>query len=466
MNDEKERSSFSGSLGFIMAAAGSAVGLGNIWRFPYLAAKDGGGIFLLVYFILALTFGFALLTSEVAIGRKTRQSPLTAYSKLHPKWYIIGIFACLVPTIILPYYCAIGGWVLKYLYTFLTGSGLAAAQDGFFGAYITAQFAPVFWMLVFFGLTFYVVYKGVDKGIEPYSKVLMPILFLLIVIISFFSLTLEHTDAGGATRTGLEGLAIYVIPDFTGMTLQRLLIVIMDAMGQLFFSISVAMGIMVAYGSYARKDINLMNSINQIEFYDTLVAVLAGMMIIPAVYTFMGREGMSGGPGLLFISLPKIFAAMGGVGPFIGIVFFLIVAFAALTSSVSIMEAVVSSLMDRFDVSRSKSCIIVAVYTVIFGLLVCFGYNLLYFEVKLPNGAVAQVLDRMDYLSNNLLMPLVALLTCLLIGWQLSPQTIIEEVEQGGYRFQRRWLYIVMIRFVAPALLFVLLLQSTGILNL
>ena len=466
MNDEKERSSFSGSLGFIMAAAGSAVGLGNIWRFPYLAAKDGGGIFLLVYFILALTFGFALLTSEVAIGRKTRQSPLTAYSKLHPRWYIIGIFACLVPTIILPYYCAIGGWVLKYLYTFLTGSGLAAAQDGFFGAYITAQFAPVFWMLVFFGLTFYVVYKGVDKGIEPYSKVLMPILFLLIVIISFFSLTLEHTDAGGATRTGLEGLAIYVIPDFTGMTLQRLLIVIMDAMGQLFFSISVAMGIMVAYGSYARKDINLMNSINQIEFYDTLVAVLAGMMIIPAVYTFMGREGMSGGPGLLFISLPKIFAAMGGVGPFIGIVFFLIVAFAALTSSVSIMEAVVSSLMDRFDVSRSKSCIIVAVYTVIFGLLVCFGYNLLYFEVKLPNGAVAQVLDLMDYLSNNLLMPLVALLTCLLIGWQLSPQTIIEEVEQGGYRFQRRWLYIVMIRFVAPALLFVLLLQSTGILNL
>ena len=226
------------------------------------------------------------------------------------------------------------------------------------------------------------------------------------------------------------------------------------------------MGIMVAYGSYARKDINLMNSINQIEFYDTLVAVLAGMMIIPAVYTFMGREGMSGGPGLLFISLPKIFAAMGGVGPFIGIVFFLIVAFAALTSSVSIMEAVVSSLMDRFDVSRSKSCIIVAVYTVIFGLLVCFGYNLLYFEVKLPNGAVAQVLDLMDYLSNNLLMPLVALLTCLLIGWQLSPQTIIEEVEQGGYRFQRRWLYIVMIRFVAPALLFVLLLQSTGILNL
>ncbi len=466
MNDEKERSSFSGSLGFIMAAAGSAVGLGNIWRFPYLAAKDGGGIFLLVYFILALTFGFALLTSEVAIGRKTRQSPLTAYSKLHPKWYIIGIFACLVPTIILPYYCAIGGWVLKYLYTFLTGSGLAAAQDGFFGAYITARFAPVFWMLVFFGLTFYVVYKGVDKGIEPYSKVLMPILFLLIVIISFFSLTLEHTDAGGATRTGLEGLAIYVIPDFTGMTLQRLLIVIMDAMGQLFFSISVAMGIMVAYGSYARKDINLMNSINQIEFYDTLVAVLAGMMIIPAVYTFMGREGMSGGPGLLFISLPKIFAAMGGVGPFIGIVFFLIVAFAALTSSVSIMEAVVSSLMDRFDVSRSKSCIIVAVYTVVFGLLVCFGYNLLYFEVKLPNGAVAQVLDLMDYLSNNLLMPLVALLTCLLIGWQLSPQTIIEEVEQGGFHFQRRWLYIIMIRFAAPALLFVLLLQSTGILSL
>lgn len=466
MNEEKERSSFSGSLGFIMAAAGSAVGLGNIWRFPYLAAKDGGGVFLLVYFILALTFGFALLTSEIAIGRKTRQAPLTAYTQLHKRWWITGVLACLVPTIILPYYCTIGGWVLKYLYTFLTGAGLAAAQDGFFGSYITAQYEPIVWMLIYFALTFYIVYRGVDKGIEAYSKVLMPILFLLIILISFFSLTLQYTDAQGLTRTGLEGLAIYVIPDFSGMTLHRLLIVIMDAMGQLFFSISVAMGIMVAYGSYARKEVNLMNSINQIEFYDTLVAVLAGMMIIPAVYTFMGREGMSGGPGLLFISLPKVFAAMGGIGALVGIVFFLIVAFAALTSSVSIMEAIVSSIMDRFDISRTKGCIIVAVYTVCLALLVCLGYNLLYFEFKLPNGTVAQVLDLMDYLSNNLMMPLVALLTCLLIGWQLSPEVIIEEVEQGVFHFQRRWLYIVMVRFVAPFLLFVLLLQSVGLFSL
>lgn len=465
MDENNNRSSFSGSLGFIMAAAGSAVGLGNIWRFPYLAAKDGGGLFLLCYFILALTFGFTLLTSDIAIGRKTRQAPLTAYTQLHKKWWITGVLACLVPTIILPYYCSIGGWVVKYLYTFVTGAGLAAAQDGYFTGYITSQYEPILWMLIYFGMTFYVVYRGVNKGIESYSKILMPVLFLLIVAISLFSLTLSYTDADGMTRTGLQGLAIYLIPDFTGMTLQRLLIVIMDAMGQLFFSISVAMGIMVAYGSYARKDVNLMNSINQIEFFDTLVAMLAGLMIIPAVFTFMGREGMSGGPGLMFISLPKVFAAMGGIGSVIGILFFLMVTFAAVTSSVSVMEAIVSSIMDRFNFSREKSCWLVAAYTVILAVVVCLGYNMLYFEFKLPNGAVAQVLDIMDYISNNLMMPLVALLTCLLIGWVTGPQAIIDEVEQGRYKFQRRLLYIVMVKYVAPILLFVLLLQSTGLVS-
>lgn len=463
MENHTKRSNFTGSIGFVLAAAGSAVGLGNIWRFPYLAAKGGGGVFILCYIILALTFGFTLLTTEIAIGRKTGQSPLTAYKKIHPKWGGIGILACLVPVIILPYYCSIGGWVLKYLTVFMTGHGVEAAQDGYFTSYITGLWQPIIWLIVYLFLTAFVVYSGVDKGIEKYSKILMPILLVLIAGISIFSLTLTYTDGSGVTRTGMQGLSVYLIPDFTGMTLHEFFIVVMDAMGQLFYSISVAMGIMVAYGSYAKKETNLMKSINQIEFFDTLVALLAGLMIIPAVYTFMGMEGMSAGPGLMFVSLPKVFEAMGGIGNVIGFLFFLMVTFAAVTSSVSVMEAIVSSTMDKFHLSRKKSTVLVTAYAVVAGIIVCLGYNLLYFELKLPNGAVAQILDVMDYLSNNLFMPLVALLTCILIGWIVKPGTVIDEITLGGNKFQRRTLYIVMIKVVAPVILLLLLLQAVGV---
>ncbi|MCI8320085.1 MAG: sodium-dependent transporter [Dorea sp.] len=463
METHGKRSNFTGSVGFVLAAAGSAVGLGNIWRFPYLAAKGGGGLFICLYIILALTFGFALLTTEIAIGRKTAQGPLTAYGKIHKNWRFIGFFAWLVPIIILPYYCTIGGWVLKYFAEFVVGNGTKTAADGYFTGYITSQWAPIIWMVVFLAAVAFVVYNGVNKGIENYSKVLMPILFVLVIGIGFFSLTLSHTDADGVTRTGLEGLKIYLIPDFTGVTVKKFFVILMDAMGQLFFSISVAMGIMVAYGSYAKKDTNLMKSINQIEFFDTLVALLAGMMIIPAVFTFMGLEGMSAGPGLMFVSLPKVFQAMGKAGGFIGILFFLMVIFAAVTSAVSVMEAIVSSIMDKFHYSRRKSTTIVTVYSLIFGLIVCLGYNKIYFEFELPNGTVGQVLDIMDYLSNNIFMPLVALCTCILIGWVAKPETVIDEVTIGGYKFGRKGLYIAMIKYIAPILLFVLLVQSFGI---
>lgn len=460
--ERKKRSNFTGSLGFVLAAAGSAVGLGNIWRFPYLAAKDGGGVFLLCYLILALTFGFALLTTEIAIGRKTAQSPLTAYKKIHPKWGFIGVLACMVPVIILPYYCSIGGWVLKYLAAFLTGSGSEAAADGYFTGFISGQWQPIVCMIVFLTATAFIVYNGVNKGIENYSKILMPILLVLIIGIAIYSLTLSRTDENGVVRTGLDGLKIYLIPDFTGMTFRKLMIVIMDALGQLFFSISVAMGIMVAYGSYAKKDTNLMQSINHIEFFDTLVAFLAGMLIVPAVFTFMGMEGMTTGPGLMFVSLPKVFAAMGFAGNIIGTLFFVMVFFAAVTSAVSVMEAIVSSIMDKFGITRQKSTILVTIYALVFGIIVCLGYNILYFEVTLPNGSVGQILDIMDYISNNCLMPLVALSTCILIGWVVKPKTVIDEVTIGGYRFQRKGLYIAMIKVVAPIMLFFLLLQSVG----
>ncbi len=460
---EKKRSSFTGSIGFVLAAAGSAVGLGNIWRFPYLAAKDNGGLFILCYIILALTFGFALLTTEIAIGRKTKQSPLTAYGKINKKFKGIGTLATLVPVIILPYYCTIGGWVLKYFFTFISGRGADAAADGYFTGYITQQWQPIIWMLVFLALTSITVFCGVNKGIEKSSKVLMPILLLLVIGISVYSLTLSYTDADGITRTGLEGLKIYLVPDFTNVTFKDFFIILMDAMGQLFFSISVAMGIMIAYGSYVNDDTNLMKSINQIEIFDTIVALLAGLMIVPAVFVFMGKEGMSAGPGLMFVSLPKVFANMGKTGTVIGILFFLMVIFAAVTSCVSVMEAIVSSIMDRYNFSRKKSTIIVTAYALVFGIIVCLGYNLFYFELKLPNGSVGQILDVFDYLSNNILMPLVALLTCILIGWVAKPKTIIDEVTKNGEKFSRKTIYIVMMKFVVPILIFVLLFQAVGI---
>ena len=463
MSNKTERGNFSGKIGFIMAAAGSAVGLGNIWRFPYLAAKDNGGIFLLCYIILAVTFGFTLLTTEVAIGRKTAQGPLTAYGVIHKKWKGIGVLACLVPIIILPYYCVIGGWVIKYFLSFATGASKAAAGDSYFTGYITSQWEPIIWMVVFLLATAFVIYCGVNKGIEKYSKILMPVLLLLVLGISIYSLTLRFTDDSGVTRTGLQGLKIYLIPDFTGMTLKKLMIVIMDAMGQLFFSISVAMGIMVAYGSYVKKDVNLMQSINYIEIFDTVVAVLAGMMIVPAVYIFMGTDGMGKGPGLMFVSLPKVFDAMGAVGAVIGVLFFVMVLFAAITSSVSVMEAIVSSFMDGFGWSRKKCVAVITAYALVGGIVVCLGYNLWYFEITLPNGNIAQILDIMDYISNNLLMPAVAILNCILIGWVAKPITVIEEVENGTYKFRRKYLYIAMVKVVAPILMFILLLQSIGV---
>ena len=467
MDKKHGRGSFTGSLGFVLAAAGSAVGLGNIWRFPYLAAKDGGGVFLLTYLILALTFGFTLLITEISIGRKTGQSPLTAYGMIHKKMGWVGIFACLIPAMILPYYCAIGGWVLKYLSVYLTGQGAAAAVDGYFGGFITAQWSPIIWFLLFIGATAFFVYRGVDKGIEKLSRIAMPILLVLIAGVSVFSLFLEHTDASGVTRTGFQGLLVYVVPNFEGMTFKQFMVVLTDAMGQLFYSISVAMGIMIAYGSYVPKDMDLEKSVNRIEICDTLVAFLAGMMIIPAVFTFMGAEGMSAsGPALMFKALPKVFEAMGSVvGSIVGIVFFLTVAFAAVTSSVSVMEAVVSSVIDQFGWKRKKATLIVLIVALIMGILVCLGYNALYFELPLPNGSVAQILDILDYISNYIMMPVVSIATCVFIGWVVKPKTIIEEVTLNGNKFRREKVFVVMIKYITPVLLTLLLLQALGLIR-
>lgn len=464
--ENKKRNSFGGSLGFVLAASGSAVGLGNIWRFPYLAAKDGGGLFLVVYVVLALTFGFTLLTTEIAIGRKTKQSPLTAYAKLHKGWGFLGFISCLVPFIIMPYYSVIGGWVLKYFIAFLTGKGAAAAEDGYFTDFITGNVEPIVMMVIFLAVVAVIIFRGVNKGIESSSKIIMPVLLLMVIGISIFALTISHTDAEGYTRTGLEGLKVYVIPNLEGLTAGKLFKVLIDALGQLFFSLSVAMGIMIAYGSYVKDDANLGRSINQIEIFDTVVAFLAGAMIIPAVYIFMGTEGMTSGPSLMFVALPKVFNAMGKAGNVIGCVFFAMVLFAAITSAVSVMEAVVSSIMDKLHTTRTKAGAIEGIVALIGGIIVCLGYNKLDFNFKLPNGSDAKILDVMDYVSNNCLMPVVALLTCILIGWILKPGVVIDEVEKNGNRMGRKRLYIIMLKFIAPLFLILLLFQTLGILKL
>ena len=464
--EQKKSGGFSGSIGFVLAAAGSAVGVGNIWRFPYLAAKDGGGLFLLIYLALVLTFGFTLLTTDIALGRRTQQGALRAFSSIRPAWGFLGKLTFLVPALIMTYYTVIGGWVSKYMVDFIIGSGTAAAQDGYFTAFITSPVSPIVFTLLFLCVTALVVFGGVEKGVERFARLVMPGLLVMIVGIAVFSLTLSHTDESGVTRTGLEGLAVYVIPSFEGLTFSRFLQILLDAMSQLFFSLSVSMGIMITYGSYVKKDVNLNRAVSQIELFDTGVAFLAGMMIIPAVFVFSGTEGMASGPSLMFISLPKVFAAMGGAGRIVGIVFFVMVAFAALTSCVSIMETLVANCMEIFSCSRRRVSLIIGVLSAVAAAVICLGYNALYFELKLPNGAVGQLLDVMDYISNSFLMPAISLLTCVFVGWVVGPHLIIEEMERTGDRFTRKKLYRFMIRYAAPIIMAVLFLQSTGLLSL
>lgn len=463
---KEKKSNFSGSLGFVLAAAGSAVGVGNIWRFPYLCAKDGGGLFLVIYLILVLTFGFVLLTTDIAIGRKTKQNALKAFGTVRPGWGFLGYLTFLVPTLIMTYYSVIGGWIIKYFCTYIVSDGNELSQDGYFTSFITSKVSPVVFMLIFLALTAWIVYCGVEKGIERFSKFIMPGLIVLIIGIAIFSLTLSSEGADGTVRTGLQGLKVYLYPDISGLTVKRFLEILLDAMSQLFFSLSVSMGIMVTYGSYVKNEVDLNKSINQIELFDTGVAFLAGMMIIPAVYVFLGTEGMASGPSLIFISLPKVFQTMGSVGRIVAVAFFLMMGFAALTSCVSVMETLVANCMEIFHKPRKKMCAIIGIYSLVSAVLICLGYNVLYFELKLPNGANAQLLDVMDYISNSFLMPFISLLTSILIGWVVGPKYIISEMERNGEHFKRAKLYRFMIKFIVPAVMLVLFLVSTGLGNL
>ncbi len=462
---EKKANHFSGQIGFVLAAAGSAVGVGNLWRFPYLAAKDGGGLFLMVYLALVLTFGFTLLCSDIAIGRRTKKSAIGAYAEMAPKWKFLGILTFLVPVLIMTYYAVIGGWITKYAATFLTGHTAAAAQDGYFTAFISSPVSPVVYALAFMGVTAFIVYNGVQGGIEKVSRSMMPLLLVLVVVIAGFSLTLGSTDAAGQTRTGLQGLVYYLTPHTQGLTVGRFLQILLDAMSQLFFSLSVSMGIMITYGSYVKPEVDLNKAVSQIELFDTGVALLAGAMIIPAVYVFSGTEGMSAGPSLMFVSLPNVFAAMGKAGTVVGILFFVTAIFATLTSCISVLESITANVMEIFHIARKKAVLILTVIYLAASGIIALGYSAFYLEIRLPNGSVGQLLDLMDYISNSVMMPFIALLSTLLIGWIVTPDYVIDEIQRGGRNFRRKKLYRVMIRYIAPVMMLVLFLQSTGILR-
>ena len=462
---EKKQNHFSGQLGFVLAAAGSAVGVGNLWRFPYLAAKDGGGLFLIIYFILVLTFGFTLLTSDIAIGRRTHKSAIGAYEQMRPKWKGLGILTFLVPVLIMTYYAVIGGWITKYAVVYVSGQASAAAADDYFTSFITSPVSPVVFALLFMGVTALIVYNGVQNGIEKVSRWMMPVLLVLVVVIACYSLTLSHTNADGQVVTGWQGFLYYLTPILEGLTVQRFLQILLDAMSQLFFSLSVSMGIMITYGSYVRPEVDLNRAVNQIEIFDTGVAFLAGMMIIPAVYVFSGTEGMGAGPSLMFVSLPKVFAAMGRAGTAVGILFFVTAIFATLSSCISVLESITANCMEIFHTSRKKTVLVLSVIYLAASAVITLGYSVFYVEVMLPNGSVGQLLDIMDYVSNSVMMPFIALLSTVLIGWVMTPDYVIDEMERNGETFRRKKLYRVMIRYVAPVMMFVLFLQSTGILS-
>ena len=451
------RSSWSGKWAFILAAAASAVGLGNMWRFPYLAAKYGGGTFLITYLVLVFTFGVSLLLLETAIGRKTGLSAIGAFRHFGKKFMFIGVLASVVPFIIVPYYCIIGGWVTKYAFAYIAAGPAAMADGGtFFSNFITNGVDSSIFMLIFMAAAFIIVARGVKGGIEKANLILMPALIVMAIAIAIFTLTLP-----GA----LDGAAYYLMPDVSKFSPE----LVIGALGQMFYSLSLAMGIMITYGSYLEKKASLTQSVTRIGFFDLGVSFLAGLMIVPAAFVAMGSGdavAQNSGPSLMFIILPEVFADMGQVATIVGFVFFLLVFFAALTSAISLTETCVSIIQDGAGFSRRKSLVITIVFIVVAGLFINSGYNVLSFIQPLGEGS--SLLDFADFISNSVIMPIVALLTCVFVGWIIKPKTIIDEVRiSAPFKAAKAW--SVMVKYIAPVLVVVILVtalaQSLGIMK-
>lgn len=442
------RGKFSGRIGYVLAVAGSAVGLGNIWRFPYLAAKYGGGMFLLVYLILMVTFGYVMIVSETALGRMTKKSPVGAFHKFGKSlpFHLGGWINAVIPMMIVPYYSVIGGWVLKYLFEYIRGNANLVAQDGYFNSFITSSMEVEIWFLIFAALVFIVILAGVKNGVERVSKVMMPLLILLAACVAVYSIT----------RPGaVEGIKYFLIPNlenFSWMT-------VVAAMGQMFYSLSIAMGILITFGSYMKKDTAIEDATRNVEVFDTAIAIMAGLMIIPAVFAFSGGnpDTLQAGPSLMFITIPKVFQNM-GLGTIVGILFFLLVLFAAVTSSIALTESAVSTFEDEIGWSRKKAIVFVGVIMLILGSLSSLGYGPLAC-VKIIG---MQFLDLFDFLTNSVMMPIAALMTCLLVSRVVGINKIEEEIRHGEGAFRRKKIFVVMIKYICPVFALIILASSVA----
>ena len=444
----EKRSTFSGKLGFVLSAAGASVGLGNIWRFPYLAAKYGGGIFLLVYILLALTFGYTMIVAETALGRMTRKSPVGAYQSFgKAKWLSFGGWMnAVIPLLIVPYYSVIGGWVVKYLVEYILGHGRELAADGYFGSFISNGVSAELCFAVFTLLTVAVIYSGVRNGVERVSKFMMPILVALSILICIYSVT----------RPGaLEGVKYFLIPNFSNFSWMT----VVAAMGQMFYSLSIAMGILVTFGSYMKKDVPIEASTKNVEIFDTAIAIMAGLMIIPAVFAFArgNPETLQAGPSLMFITIPKVFESM-GMGTFVGILFFLLVLCAALTSSIALTESAVSTFQDELGWGRKKATVIVAIIMLILGSLSSLGYG----PLECMKILGMQFLDFFDFITNSVMMPIAAITTCLLVSKVIGVKKIEEEMVQENGTFRRKKVFNFMIQYICPIFASIILLSSVA----
>lgn len=453
---ETNRASWSGQLAFVLAAAASAIGLGNLWRFPYLAAKYGGGVFIAAYLILSLTLGFTLLVTEIALGRYSRQSQITVFGKLgHKKWNFLGVLATIVPLVILPYYNVIGGWVVKYFVAYIKcifcSADTLSDPNAFFASFITAPWEPFVYMVIFSLVVSFVILLGVKNGIEKSNLVMMPILFLMAIGIAIYVATLPNASVG---------IKYYLIPDFSNC--DNFGKVILGAMGQMFYSLSLAMGIMITYGSYMKRCNPIPSASVRIVAADTFVAVLSGFIIIPVVVIFAANSGVNGkvaieaGPGLMFETLPKVFSSLGVAGPYLGLIFFTLVLFAALTSSISMTEACVAAIGDYFKTKRKSSTFAITLWALLLGSVSAFGYGR--WESFKPFGMPA--LDFFDFSMNSILMPIVAALTCYFVGWVLSPKRILAECHRHGGATGFKYFYIVMVKFIAPLLVIAILISE------
>lgn len=447
-HNHKQRSSFSGKLGFVLSAAGASVGLGNIWRFPYLAAKYGGGIFLLIYILLALTFGYTMIIAETSLGRMTGKSPVGAFHFFGKSisFSIGGWLNAIIPILIVPYYSVIGGWVIKYLIEYITGHGDLLASDEYFTSFISDGISTEICFIIFALFTLLIIYAGVRNGIERVSRIMMPILVVLSVIIAVYSIT----------RPGaLAGVKYFLVPNvqnFSWMT-------VVAAMGQMFYSLSIAMGILITFGSYMKKDISIEDSTKNVEIFDTAIAIMAGLMIIPAVFAFSGGDPntLKAGPSLMFITIPKVFESM-GLGSAIGVLFFVLVLFAAITSSIALTESAVSTFEDELHWNRKKATVIVGIIMIVLGSLSSLGYG--------PLASVTiigmQFLDFFDFLTNSVMMPIAAIAISLLISRVVGVDKIEEEVLHGESRFRRKKVFVIMIKYLCPIFAVIILISSVA----